>query len=55
MPRSFAVFTCAAFTLSCYAQDRSGLAEILNFEAPHSGSQPSGWSAYPAGSVFMDD
>ncbi|MGB7760523.1 MAG: S41 family peptidase [Bryobacteraceae bacterium] len=41
--------------LVCHAQDRSGLAEILSFEAQTSGSVPTGWSAQPPGSVFLDD
>ncbi len=51
----FVAFACVTVGLVCHAQDRSGLAEILSFEAPSSSLAPAGWNAYPAGSVFLDD
>ncbi|MGO9230973.1 MAG: S41 family peptidase [Bryobacteraceae bacterium] len=55
MARLLAAFACVTAGLVCHAQDLSGLAEILNFEAPSSNSVPAGWSANPPGSVFLDD
>jgi C-terminal processing protease CtpA/Prc len=48
-------FACVAVGIVCHAQDRSGLAEILSFEAKSTGSVPTGWAAYPSGSVSLDD
>jgi hypothetical protein len=52
-----------ALTLTIQAQDstsrqsadRSGLSEILSFEAQHTGDWPAGWGGGPAGTVFADD
>ncbi len=55
MTRLSFVCALALVALVSPAQDRSGLAEILNFEASQSGTMPTGWSALPAGSVFLDD
>jgi hypothetical protein len=54
MQRLFAALTSLALALACRAQDRPSLAEILAFEAPHTGSTPAGWSASPAGSIAVD-
>jgi len=51
----FVAFACVTVGLVCHAQDRSGLAEILSFEAKSTGPVPTGWGAQPPGSVFLDD
>jgi C-terminal processing protease CtpA/Prc len=53
---------CATLPLPCHAQDansgkstdRSGLTEILSFEAQHTGGFPGGWGGGPAGTIFVD-
>ena len=55
MTRWFAAFAGALLALPCHAQDRSGLADILSFEAPHSGALPAGWDTPTPESVFLDD
>lgn len=53
--RLIAAITCTLLTIGCHAQDRSGLAEILSFEAPNSGTLPVGWNVTPPGNVSLDD
>jgi C-terminal processing protease CtpA/Prc len=55
LKRLFVAFACVTVGLVCHAQESSGLAEILSFEAPSSSLAPAGWNAYPAGSVSLDD
>jgi C-terminal processing protease CtpA/Prc len=55
MARFLTAFACVVAGIVCHAQDHSGLAEILSFEAPSANSVPTGWNANPPGSVFLDD
>ena len=55
MARLTGALLFACLLLTCRAQDRSSLAEILSFEAPHTGSAPAGWSANPSGGIALDD
>ena len=61
MSRFLFALTCATLTLgqpqnsnSTKSTDRSGLAEILNFETQHTGASPGGWGGGPDGTVFVD-
>src|SRR5579872_3056176 len=53
MTRLRAALACAALALICRAQDRTPLAEVLNFEAKHTGTDPAGWSSAPG--IALDD
>lgn len=55
MSRTLLAFTLVTLAVPCGAQDKPPLADILSFEARHTGSTPLGWGASPARSVFLDD
>lgn len=54
MIRVYALLAWAAAAAVCHAQDRTSLAESLNFEAARAGSCPAGWSCNPPSHIAAD-